>query len=396
MSHSIPLSRPCISGREREYVQQVLGTSKIASDGYFTKSCARLMEERFGVCKVLMTPSCTSALEMSALLCDLQPGDEVILPSYTFTSTATAVVLRGATPTFVDIRPDTLNLDEKLIEQAITPRTRAIMPVHYAGVGCDMAPIQAIAEKHGLVVIEDAAQGVNSNYQGRALGTIGHLGCYSFHDTKNYACGEGGALCINDPALIERAEIIREKGTNRSRYLRGQVDKYTWVDIGSSHLPSELAMAFLYGQLEQMDAILHLRRTIFDRYCEMLAPFSEQGVLQLPVVPADCQSNYHLFHVLTNDSETRDQLLDHLRSRGIGAAFHYVPLHLTPMAQGCGRVAGSLPVTESIYSRLIRLPLYCDLTLADQQRIVDEFYAFFPQVANPTSRQIRVVNRAAA
>ncbi|MDB5347684.1 MAG: rffA [Schlesneria sp.] len=395
MSQIIPLVRPYLSGREAEHVQQVLHSQKIASDGNYTKACAKLMEDRFGICKVLMTPSCTSALEVAALLCGLKPGDEVILPSYTFVSTANAVVLCGATPVFVDIRPDTMNLDESRIERAITSRTRAIMPVHYGGVSCDMQPIMAMAEQHGLVVIEDAAQGVNASYEGRALGSIGHLGCFSFHETKNFACGEGGALCVNDPALVERAEIIREKGTNRSRFLRGQVDKYTWVDIGGSHLPSELAMAFLYGQLEQMDEIQRVRRRICDRYFELLQPFADAGVLQLPVIPENCDSNYHMFKILTNTVETRDHLLSHLRSNGIGATFHYVPLHTSPMGQTFGYAAGDLPVTEELHARLIRLPLYCDMTVADQDRVVEVLHDYFPAVTKSTRVYPHVIKRAA-
>jgi dTDP-4-amino-4,6-dideoxygalactose transaminase len=396
MTASIPLCHACVAGREIEYVQQVLRTNKIASDGHFTKACAKLMEQRFGIGKVLMTPSCTAALEMSALLCGLQPGDEVILPAYTFVSTANPIVLCGATPIFVDVRPDTLNLDESLVEQAITTRTKGIMPVHYGGVGCDMDRILAIAKKHNLLVIEDAAQGVNASYRDRALGAIGQLGCFSFHETKNYACGEGGALCINDPDLVERAEIIREKGTNRSRFLRGQIDKYTWVDIGGSHLPSELAMAYLYGQLEQMDEIQQIRSRIYDRYAELMQPFADEGLLQLPSVPEDCQSNDHIFYVLTDSSNTRDELLSHLRANGIGAAFHYVPLHTTPMGRKFGYAAGDLPVTEDLHARLIRLPLYGDLTIHDQNRVVDTIRSFFPAMVNHDhSRQSGFLRRAA-
>jgi dTDP-4-amino-4,6-dideoxygalactose transaminase len=342
-----------------------------------------------------MTPSCTAALEMSALLCGLQPGDEVILPSYTFVSTANAIVLCGAKPVFVDIRPDTMNLDESLIEQAITARTKAIMPVHYGGVGCDMQAIMAIAKRHGLIVIEDAAQGVNGSFDGRSLGSIGHLGCFSFHETKNLACGEGGALCVNDPTLVERAEIIREKGTNRSRFLRGQVDKYTWVDVGGSHLPSELAMAFLYGQLQEMDEIQRIRRRICERYQELLQPLANAGILELPVIPSNCESNYHMFKVMTDCAETRNHLLAHLRSNGIGATFHYVPLHTSPMGEKFGYQAGDLPVTEDLHARLIRLPLYCDMTVEDQDRVVDTICDYF-SVAGKTNRSSpRQYNRAA-
>jgi len=396
MSHSIPLCHAVIAGRETEYVQQVLRSNAIASDGQFTKACARLLEKQFGIGKVLMTPSCTAALEMSALLCGLMPGDEVILPAFTFVSTANPIVLCGATPVFVDIRPDTLNLNEALIERAITPRTKAIMVVHYGGVSCEMEKILAIAEKHNLIVIEDAAQGVNAAYRGRALGSMGQLGCFSFHETKNYSCGEGGALCINHPKLIERAEIIREKGTNRSRFLRGQVDKYTWVDIGGSHLPSELAMAYLYGQLEKLDEIQRVRSRLYNRYYELLQPLAEEGFLQLPIVPEDCQSNDHIFYVLTNDSKTRDELLSHLRGNAIGAAFHYVPLHTTPMGSRYGYATGDLPVTESLHARLIRLPLYGDLTIQDQDRVVEFLKSFFPAVVKGTiRRRTHEIRRAA-
>lgn len=373
----IPFVRTFVAGKEVDYVNDVLKNRKIASDGHFTKSCAKLMEERFGIKKVLMTPSCTAALEIAAMLCDIEPGDEVILPSFTFVSTANAFVLRGAKPVFVDIRPDTLNLDESLIEEAITPKTKAICPVHYGSVACEMDEIQAIAKRHKLVVVEDAAQAVNASYRGRALGSIGNLGCYSFHETKNYVCGEGGALCINDSTMLERAEILREKGTNRSRFLRGQVDKYTWVDVGGSHLPSELSMAYLFGQLEQLDLIQNRRREVVERYCEYLQPLVERELVQLPVVPESCSQNYHVFYVLVKDSKTRDDLLTHLRGQGIGAVFHYIPLHTAPMGRSHGYEPGDLPVTEELHERLIRLPLYCELAANDQQRIVELIGDFF-------------------
>lgn len=394
-SSAIPFVRPHITGKEAEHVQTVLSSGKIASDGQFTKLCAKLMEERFGIKKVLMTPSCTAALEVAALLSDIQEGDEVILPSYTFVSTANAIVLRGAKPVFVDIRPDTLNLDVNLAEKAITPRTKAIIPVHYGSIACDMDRIRTIAERHKLTVIEDAAQAVNATYRGQALGSIGHLGCYSFHETKNYACGEGGALCINDPDLIERAEILREKGTNRSRFLRGQVDKYTWVDLGGSHLPSELAMAFLYGQLENMDLIQFHRRQVFERYAELLQPFADRGDVQLPVIPDDCESNYHVFYVIVNDARTRDELLGRLRSRGIGAVFHYVPLHTAPMGQKFGYSEGDLPVTEDLHARLIRLPFYGNLSVEDQDRVVDEIREYFGSATYSRRQWLSSAPRAA-
>jgi dTDP-4-amino-4,6-dideoxygalactose transaminase len=316
---------------------------------------------------------------MAAMLCDLGPGDEVILPSYTFVSTANAIVLRGAKPVFVDIRPDTLNIDETLIEEAITSRTKAIFPVHYAGVACEMDAIMSLAKKHHLLVVEDAAQGVHAKYQGRALGSLGHLGCYSFHETKNYICGEGGALCINDPALIEKAEIIREKGTNRSRFLRGQVDKYTWVGVGSSYLPSELAMAFLYGQLENLETIQTARGRVFDYYRNELAFVESQGDATLPTVPETCQSNYHMFYLVTKTAAARDGLLSHLRENKIGAVFHYVPLHTSPMGRSLGYREGSLPVTESLSQRIIRLPFFGSITTVEQDLVIRQIGSYFQQ-----------------
>ncbi len=326
-----------------------------------------------------MTPSCTAALEMAAMLCELGPGDEVILPSFTFVSTANAIVRLGAAPVFVDIREDTLNLDEELIEQAITPRTRAIFPVHYAGVACEMDRIMAIADEHDLLVVEDAAQGVNACYRGRALGSIGHLAAYSFHDTKNYVCGEGGALCVNAPEFVERAEIIRDKGTNRSRFLRGVVDKYTWVDVGSSYVPSEIACAFLYAQLEALEEIAQRRRDVYSRYQQQLAALESDGLLRLPRVPEECQTNHHLFHILLPDAATRNALMQHLKSQGTSAVFHYIPLHTSPMGMRCGYHHGALPVTENLSERLLRLPLYCDLSQEDQQRIVGQIASFLQE-----------------
>jgi dTDP-4-amino-4,6-dideoxygalactose transaminase len=376
MPLDIPFNKPFIVGKELFYIAQAVTLGNIGGDGHFTRACSRLLEERFAIRKVLMTPSCTAALEMAAMLCDLGPGDEVILPSFTFVSTANAVVRLGARPVFVDVRPDTLNIDEVAVEKAVTPRTRAIFPVHYAGVGCDMGRIMAVARRHGLAVVEDAAQGVNASWGGRALGSIGTLGTYSFHETKNYICGEGGALCINDPALIERAEIIRDKGTNRKQFLRGQVDKYTWVDVGSSYVPSEICSAFLFAQLEMLDAISERRRRIYGRYQEWLAPLEEEGLLRLPHVPDECDNNYHLFYVLLPDQPTRDALMAHLRENGILAVFHYIPLHSSPMGRTFGYEEGQLPVTESASGRLLRLPLYHDLTEADQRRVADEVTSF--------------------
>ncbi len=368
---NIPFNKPFIAGKELYYIAQAVTYGNIAGDGHFTEKCAGLFEERFGIAKVLMTPSCTAALEMAALLCDFQPGDEVILPSYTFVSTASAFVREGAKPVFVDIRPDTLNMDESLIEAAITERTRAIVPVHYAGVGCEMDRIMEIAERHDLLVIEDAAQGVNACYKGKALGSIGHLGCFSFHETKNYICGEGGALCINDEQFIGRAEIIRDKGTNRQRFFRGEVDKYTWIDVGSSYVPSELCAAFLYGQLELLDAIAERRREIFDRYVRLLKPLAEEGLLELPQIPDDCQSNYHMFYIVLPSHDVRDRLMAHLRSEEITAVFHYVPLHSSPMGRQLGGGRQSLPQTDALSARLLRLPFYHGIERHEMQRVSD-------------------------
>jgi dTDP-4-amino-4,6-dideoxygalactose transaminase len=376
----IPFTKPFIAGKELYYIAQAITTGRLAGDGYFTKSCCRMLEEQFGVHKVLVTPSCTAALEMAAMLCDLGPGDEVILPSFTFVSTASAFVRLGAKPVFVDIRPDTLNLDENLIETAITPRTKAIFPVHYAGVSCAMARIMTIATKHNLLVVEDAAQGVNAFYDGRALGAIGHLGTYSFHDTKNYISGEGGALCINAPEMVERAEIIRDKGTNRSQFFRGDVDKYTWVDIGSSYVPSEICGAFLYAQLEALDVIAARRRALYERYRYYLKPLEEKGLLRLPHIPEDCTSNHHLFHILLNNVEIRDALMAHLKRNGIQAVFHYIPLHSSPMGKKFGYGASDLPITEELSGRLLRLPLYCDLTEEEQVCVVRHLTEFMERL----------------
>ena len=372
----IPFNRPFIAGKELFYIAKAVTYGNIAGDGYFTKQCAQLLEKRFGISKVLLTPSCTAALEMAAMLCDLGPDDEVIAPSFTFVSTVNAFVRLGARPVFVDIRPDNLNIDDSLIEQAITPRTKAIFPVHYAGVGCEMDRIMTIAQKYGLRVVEDAAQGVNAFYDGRALGSIGHLGCYSFHETKNYICGEGGALCINDPALVRRAEIIRDKGTNRQQFFRGEVDKYTWVDVGSSYVPSEICSAFLYGQLELLDAIAQRRKHIYQVYRRGLKPLEAEGLLRLPHTPEDCATNYHMFYILLPDGETRDALMDHLKSHDIHAVFHYVPLHSSPMGQKFGYREGDLPVTEQTSARLLRLPFYYEIEEQDQARVIAEIESF--------------------
>lgn len=375
MVGDIPFNKPHVVGKELHYIAKALTSGRIAADGEFTQKCARLMEERFGVLKVLMTPSCTASLEIAAQLCDVGPGDEVIVPSYTFVSTANAFVRLGARPVFVDIRPDTLNIDEKKIEAAITPKTKAICPVHYAGVACDMKAIGEIAARHNLRVVEDAAQGVNAWYGDQALGAISDLGAYSFHDTKNYVCGEGGALCINAPELVIRAEIIRDKGTNRKQFLRGEIDKYTWVDVGSSYVPSEINCAFLYAQLEQMDRLLARRREIAECYDELLHPIVRDGFCKLPSVPANCTTNHHLYCVFLQSGAARDGLMAHLKRNRISAVFHYVPLHLSPMGKAFGYRPGDLPTTENYAARLLRLPMYYDLTEAEQREVVRQIAA---------------------
>jgi dTDP-4-amino-4,6-dideoxygalactose transaminase len=380
MSVKIPSSKPFLAGHELAYVAHAIAAGEIASDGFFTQQCARLLEERFAIGKVLMTPSCSAALEMAAMLCDLRPGDEVILPSFTFVSTASAIVRLGARPVFVDIRPDTLNLDERLVAAAITSRTKAIFAVHYGGIGCDMERLMAIAQAHGLMVVEDAAQGVNAFYRGRALGSIGHLGAYSFHYTKNYTCGEGGALCINSPAMVERAEIIREKGTNRTRFLRGEVEKYTWVEIGSSYIPSEIACAFLYAQLEELEQITARRQQVFQFYHDHLLPLAVEHRLRLPLTPEGCRSNYHLYYIILPDKTMRDALMAHLNRHGVAAVSHYVPLHSSPVGQTFGYQEGDLPVTEDLSQRLLRLPIFPDLTQEEQLHVLDQLVRFLQQM----------------
>lgn len=368
----IPFNTVALTGRELDYISEALTSGKLSGDGPFTRRCNAWLERASGAGKALLTHSCTAALEMAALLLELLPGDEIIMPSYTFVSTANAFVLRGAVPVFVDIRPDTLNLDERLIESAITPRTRAIVPVHYAGVACAMDEILAIAARHGLPVIEDAAQAVGSRYRGRPLGSLGQMAAYSFHETKNIVSGEGGALLVNgDAELIQRAEIIREKGTNRSRFLRGEVDKYTWQDVGSSYLPSELIAAFLWAQLEEMDSILQRRMAVWRRYHAGLEPLEDAGKLRRPIVPIECEHNAHMYYVIVSDALTRDRLIDAMRQRGIQAPFHYVPLHSAPAGQRFGRAAGDMELTNDLSARLIRLPLSADLSAADQARIIE-------------------------
>jgi dTDP-4-amino-4,6-dideoxygalactose transaminase len=367
----IPFNKPYMTGKELFYIAEAHFNSMLAGDGPFTKRCHCWLEKKIGSKKALLTHSCTAALEMAAILADLEPGDEVIMPSYTFVSTANAFVLRGATPVFVDIRPDTLNLDETKIEAAITQRTKAIVPVHYAGVGCDMDAIMAIAQRHHLLVIEDAAQGIMSTYQGRPLGSIGHLGALSFHETKNIISGEGGALLINDPAFVQRAEIIREKGTNRSQFFRGQVDKYTWVDIGSSYLPGELIAAFLWAQMEEADAITQRRLALWNGYHQQLESLEKAGKLRRPIIPEECAHNAHMYYLLLPHLESRTAFITSLKERGINAVFHYVPLHSAPAGQRLGRTSGAMTHTENLAERLVRLPLW--LGLEEQQLTVIQY-----------------------
>jgi dTDP-4-amino-4,6-dideoxygalactose transaminase len=377
MKMKIPFNKPFIVGKELHNISQAVFEGHLAGDGAFTKKCHAWLEERFGAKKVLLTHSCTAALEMSAILCDLEPGDEVIMPSYTFVSTANAFALRGARIRFVDIREDTLNIDETLIEDAITPRTKAIVTVHYAGVAAEMDTILDIAKRHDLLVVEDAAQGVNATYKDRYLGTIGDLGAYSFHETKNFISGEGGALLVNNDRFVERAQIIREKGTNRSEFYRGQVDKYTWVDIGSSYLPSEIVAAFLYAQLEEADTITAARWEVFRRYEELLQPLAEKGQLRIPYCPSQCRHNAHMFYVILPTQELRDGLIAYLKEKGILSVFHYVPLHTSPMGQRVGYSDGALPVTGDLSSRLVRLPCYFELTRDEQDEVVEHITEYF-------------------
>lgn len=357
----IPFNKPYMTGKELWYIAQAHAKGHLAGDGSFTKLCDQWIEQRTGTAKALLTHSCTAALEMCALLADIAPGDEVIMPSYTFVSTANAFVLRGAVPVFVDIRPDTLNLDEKLVEQAITPKTRAVVPVHYAGVGCEMDPIMDIARRHRLLVIEDAAQAVMSSYKGRPLGSIGDLAAVSFHETKNVISGEGGALLVNNPRYAERAEIVREKGTNRSQFFRGQVDKYTWVDVGSSYLPGEIIAAFLWAQMEEADAITRRRLAMWGTYHQWFADAERAGNLRRPVVPGHCVHNAHMYYVLLPDLQRRTALIDTLRSAGMHSVFHYIPLHSAPAGRRYGRVGSGMEVTDDVADRLLRLPMWVGL-----------------------------------
>ena len=372
----VDFNRPVVVGREFEYMKQAIENAHISGDGPFTKKCHALLEQELGVPKVLLTTSCTHALEMSAILLEVQPGDEVVIPDFTFVSTVNAFVLRGARPVFVDIRPDTLNLDESRLEAALTPKTKAIVPVHYAGVACEMDPIMDMAAHHHVHVVEDNAHGLFGRYQGKYLGTFGSMASQSFHETKNFSCGEGGALLINDPGLVERAEIIREKGTNRSRFFRGQVDKYTWVDIGSSYLPSDILAAFLFAQLEQREKIQLHRKQVWEMYYAGLRDWANAHDVQLPHVPEHCEQSYHMFYMLLPNLDLRQRLITYLRERGIYSVFHYLPLHLSDMGQSFGAKIGDCPVTERVSDRLIRLPFHNSLTGAEQEQVIDVLQDF--------------------
>ncbi|MCI7302391.1 MAG: dTDP-4-amino-4,6-dideoxygalactose transaminase [Clostridiales Family XIII bacterium] len=373
----ISFNKPPYVGTEINYLKEAIASGKICGDGYFTHKCHNWLEKHTGANKVLLTTSCTQALEMAALLLDVQEGDEIIMPSYTFVSTANAFVLRGAKIVFVDIRPDTMNINETLLEEAITKRTKAIVPVHYAGVACEMDTIMKIASKYKLLVIEDAAQGVMARYKGRALGSIGDLGCYSFHETKNYSMGEGGALLIRDEKNIEQAEIIREKGTDRKRFIRGQVDKYTWVSKGSSFLPSDMNAAYLYAQLEEADKINNCRLENWNLYYEALLPLHNKGNLELPVIPNECEHNAHMFYIKVKDINERKRLIEYLRRNEITAVFHYIPLHSSPAGQRYGIFYGNDTYTTKESERLLRLPLWYGITEPEIQQIVSHIYNFF-------------------
>lgn len=377
MSQSkIDFNRPSMVGHELDYIAQAVEAGQISGDGVFTRRCHQQLENILGAPKVLLTTSCTHALELSALLLRVQPGDEVIVPDFTFVSTINAFVLRGCKPVFVDIRPDTLNLDEDLLERAVSPKTKVILPVHYAGVACEMDQINAIAADRHIPVVEDNAHGLFGKYKNRNLGTLGCMATQSFHETKNIMCGEGGALVINDPVFIEEAEIIREKGTDRSRFFRGQVDKYSWVDLGSSYLPSDILAAFLFAQLENWQKIQERRKEIWEFYAENLGSWAERSGVRLPVVPAECEQPYHMFYMLLPNLEKRQALIAHLKESGIHSVFHYLPLHLSTMGQKWGGRVGDCPVTERVSDQLLRLPFYYSLSQADQERVVEEIKKF--------------------
>ncbi|MEO8342494.1 MAG: dTDP-4-amino-4,6-dideoxygalactose transaminase [Gallionella sp.] len=371
---NIPFNKPYMTGRELWYIAQAHTNGHLAGDGMFTKKCHAWLEARTGAHKALLTHSCTASLDMAAMLANIEPGDEVIMPSYTFVSTANAFVLRGGIPVFVDIRPDTLNIDETLIEAAITPRTKAIAPVHYAGVACEMDTIMSIAARHKLLVIEDAAQAVMSTYKGKPLGAIGHLGAYSFHETKNIISGEGGALLVNDERFSERAEIIREKGTNRSQFFRGQIDKYTWVDTGSSYLPGEVIAAFLWAQMEEAESITQKRLDIWHLYHQALAPLEDAGKLRRPIIPAGCQHNAHMYYILLESLEKRTEVIAKLKQQGVNPVFHYVPLHSSPAGKKYGRTNGDLSHTDNLSDRLLRLPLWVGMDEA-QDKVIAQLQA---------------------
>ena len=375
-AYRIPFNKPSLVGTEMGYMADALEQGHISGDGTYTCRCHALLEEALGVPKVLLTSSCTHALELSALLLNIRPGDEVIVPSFTFVSTVNAFVLRGARPIFIDVRPDTLNLDEAQLESLITSRTRAVVPVHYAGVACEMDTILEVAGRHGVAVVEDNAHGLFGTYKGRPLGTFGCLASQSFHETKNFTCGEGGALLVNDPSHVERAEIIREKGTDRSRFFRGQVDKYTWVDVGSSYLPSDMLAAFLYAQLEARERVQATRRRIWARYHAELQGWATDHGVRLPVVPPHCEQPYHMFYVLMRSMEHRQKLIEHLKARGILAVFHYVPLHLSEMGRRFGGKPGGCGVTEDVSDRLLRLPFFNALTDAEQAEVITALHDF--------------------
>ena len=372
----IVFNKPAYTGKETEYIEDAVKRGMLCGDGAYTKMCNKWMEDRFNVGHVMLTTSCTHALEMAAYLTDIKPGEEVIMPSYTFVSTADAFVLRGARIVFVDIRPDTMNIDEKKIEDAITDKTRVICPVHYAGIGCEMDEIMDIAKRHNLKVVEDAAQGVGSTYKGRYLGTIGDFGCYSFHETKNYTMGEGGAIVFNNDDMLEKAEILREKGTDRSKFFRGQVDKYRWQDFGSSYLPSELNAAYLYAQLEVSDRISAKRQQIWELYNERLAPLEEQGFIERPFVPEHCTNNYHMYYLKVKDIKVRSALIAWLKERGVASVFHYVPLHSAPAGVKFGRFHGEDVCTTRESERLMRLPMFYNLDLEDAEKVAELLLAY--------------------
>ncbi len=376
MSIKVDFNNPILVGNELDYMAQAIENKHLSGDGAFTKKCHALLEKELSVPKVLLTTSCTHALEMMAILLDIRDGDEVIIPDFTFVSTVNAFVLRGATPVFLDIRLDTLNLDESKLEDAITPRTKAIVPVHYAGVGCEMDAIMEIAHKHQIPVLEDNAHGLFGKYKGKYLGTFGNMAAQSFHETKNFSCGEGGALLINDSKMVERAEIVREKGTNRSRFFRGQVDKYTWVDIGSSYLPSDILAGMLYAQLEEREKIQAHRKNLWETYHLAFKDWAQKENIQLPTVPEYAEQAYHMFYMLLPNLDSRQRFIVYLRERGIYSVFHYLPLHLSDMGKRFGGKAGDFPTTESVSDRLVRLPFSYGLSLSDQEQVIDEILKF--------------------